>query len=237
MNKKLLLIALGAGFVTFLVMIATVVFLLPKPPAEVTTDPNQMNPSNGSQTSQNTSYSEGPAMAEAGSLLTGGSPIKRNLSEVQLKSLIFEVRDNIKTYKTKLADLQLREQRLQMAQDMLREDIKELSQLRGELASAVMTLKAERDKLNESLVVVEANEIVNLAQLSAAYDKMDPISAGKILLSMSQSQTGSGSDDAIKILYYMTERVKAEVLASIAETEPGISAYYCTELKQVTVRE
>lgn len=237
MNKKLLLIALGAGLVTFLVMIATVVFVLPKPQADVITDPNQMDPSNGSQTSQNTSYADGPAMAEADSLFTGGNSIKRNLSEVQLKSLIFEVRDNIKTYKTKLADLQLREQRLQMAQDMLREDIKELSKLRGELASAVMTLKDERDKLDKSLVEIEANEIVNLQQLSAAYDKMDPTSAGKILLNMSQSQTGSSSDDAVKILYYMTERVKAEVLASIAETEPAISAYYCTELKQVTVRE
>ena len=54
---------------------------------------------------------------------------------------------------------------------------------------------------------------------------------------MKQNETSSRSDDAIKILYYMTERVKAEVLASIAETEPAISAYYCSELKLVTVRE
>ena len=176
-------------------------------------------------------------MAEAKSLFTEGGSIKRNLSEIQLKSLIFEVRRNINTYKDKLADLQLREQRLQIAQDMLRQDINELSELRVELASAVTTLKSERDKLEKSLIEIDANEIANLQQISATYDKMDATMAGKILLNMSQSRTSSSSDDAVKILYYMTERVKAEVLASIAETEPAISAYYCSELKQVTLRE
>ncbi len=237
MNKKLLLITLGAGFLTFLVMIATVVFVLPQSPPEVLEDLNQMNPSEASQTSQSMSYGEEPAMAQADSLFTEGRSIKRNLSEVQLKSLIFEIRSNIKAYKTKLADVQLREQRLQIAQDMLREDINELSELRVELASAVTTLRDERDKLENSLVEIEANEIANLQLISAFYDKMDATSAGKILLTMSQNQTGSGSGDAVKILYYMTERVKAEVLASIAETEPAISAYYCSELKLVTVRE
>jgi hypothetical protein len=237
MNKKMIFITLGAGFATFLVMIATVWFLLPKSSSPVTLDPNQLNPSEVAQTPGNTSYAEDPAMAEAKSLFTEGGGGKRNLSEIQLKSLIFEARGNIKEYKEKQADLQLREQRLQIAQDMLRQDINELSELRVELASAVTTLKAERDKLEKSLIEIEATEIANLQQISATYDKMDATMAGKILLNMSQNRTTSSSDDAIKILYYMTERVKAEVLASIAETEPAISAYYCSELKQVTLRE
>jgi hypothetical protein len=237
MNKKMIFITLGAGFATFLVMIATVWFLLPKSSSPVTLDPNQLNPSEVAQTPGNTSYAEDPAMAEAKSLFTEGGTIKRNLSEIQLKSLIFEARGNIKEYKEKQADLQLREQRLQIAQDMLRQDINELSELRVELASAVTTLKAERDKLEKSLIEIEATEIANLQQISATYDKMDATMAGKILLNMSQNRTTSSSDDAVKILYYMTERVKAEVLASIAETEPAISAYYCSELKQVTLRE
>lgn len=237
MNKKLIFMSLGAGFITFVVMIAAVWFLLPKSPSVAPMDPNQMNPQEMAQESQRTSYADEPAMAEADSLFSEGTSIKRNLSETQLKSLIFEVRTNIKTYKTKLADLELREQRLQMAQDMLRQDITELSELRMELASAVTTLRGERDKLEQSLIEIEATEIQNLQQISATYDKMDPTMAGKILLNMSQSSTTGSSDDAVKILYYMTERVKAEVLASIAESEPAISAFYCTELKQVTVRE
>ncbi|MCP4455406.1 MAG: hypothetical protein GY809_28435 [Planctomycetes bacterium] len=237
MNKKMIFITLGAGLATFFVMIVTVWFLLPKSSSPVAMDPNQPNPSEALQASGETSYADEPAMADAKSLFTEGSSIKRNLSEIQLKSLIFEARGNIRAYKTKLADLQLREKRLQIAQDMLRQDIDELSKLRVELASAVTTLKSERDKLETSLIEIDANEIANLQQISSTYDKMDATMAGKILLNMSQSLTTSSSNDAVKILYYMTERVKAEVLASIAETDPGISAYYCSELKQVTLRE
>jgi hypothetical protein len=48
----------------------------------------------------------------------------------------------------------------------------------------------------------------------------------------------TGSDDAVKILFYMSERTKAKVLASIAESkEPAISAYFCHKLKQIIERE
>lgn len=229
MNKKLIFIALSAGLVIFLAMVASVYFLTPRAPV-VVMDPNQA-------AAQAASYADEPAMPNSESLLSEGDAARRNLTETQLKSLIFEARDNIKAYKIKLQELQTREQRLQVAQGVLRQDIEELNKLRIELASAVTTLKNERDKLEESLIKIEQNEIANLQQLSAAYDKMDPTAAGKILMNMSQSQKDSSSNDAIKILYYMTERVKAEVLASIAETQPDISATYCSELKQVVVRE
>jgi flagellar motility protein MotE (MotC chaperone) len=237
-NKKMIFIALGAGLGIFLVMLVTVWFVVDKEPAPLAAiDPNQPL-SEDSQTPSKKSYAESPPMPEAGTLFSEESSIKRNLSETQLKSLIFEVRENITLYKEKLGGLLVREQRLQIAQATLRKDIEELSNLRVELASAVATLRDERDKLEASLIQVEKTEAANLQQISATYDKMDPTSAGKILLNMSQSRNGnSTSDDAVKILYYMTERVKAEVLASIAETEPGISAYYCSELKQVVEEE
>ncbi len=238
MNKKMIFIALGAGVGIFLVMLVTVWFVVDKQPVSLAaTDPNQALPEN-SQTPVKKSYAESPPMPEADTLFSEESSIKRNLSETQLKSLIFEVRENIAAYKEKLGGLLVREQRLQIAQATLRKDIEELSNLRVELASAVATLRDERDKLEASLIQVEKTEVANLQQISATYDKMDPTSAGKILLTMSQNRnTGSSSDDAVKILYYMTERVKAEVLASIAEAEPGISAYYCSELKQVVEKE
>jgi len=236
-NKKMIFIALGAGFGVFVVMLGAVWFLVDKAPVpRAVTDPNQAL-AEDSQTSKTRSYAESPPMLEADTLFSGESSIKRNLSETQLKSLIFEVRENISAYKEKLGGLLVREQRLQIAQGTLREDIEELGNLRIELASAVATLRDERDKLEASLIKVEKTEMANLQQISATYDKMDPISAGKILLNMSQSRNGNSSDDAVKILYYMAERIKAEVLASIAETEPGISAYYCSELKQVVEKE
>ena len=102
-------------------------------------DPNQTNMSATGDDSQVISYAEGPAMPEAKLVLSEGGTIKRNLSEIQLKSLIFEVRENIKAYKAKLTDLEVREERLQIAQTMLKQDIEELGKLRIELASTVTT--------------------------------------------------------------------------------------------------
>jgi flagellar motility protein MotE (MotC chaperone) len=119
---------------------------------------------------------------------------------------------------------------------MLNEDVKELSELRVELATTVAGLKSERDKLEQSRILIEEQEKVNLMQISATYDKMDATAAGKILTNMSQNRSSS-SEDAVKILYYMSERNKAKVLAAIAEAEPAISAYYCSELKQIAERE
>lgn len=228
--------ASGAGLVVFLVTILCVWFLMPKLLSNGASDPNQPNMSATQDDSQVISYAEGPGMPEAKLVLGEGGTIKRNLSEIQLKSLIFESRENIKAYKAKLKDLEVREERLQIAQTMLKQDIEALSNLRIELASTVTTLRDERDKLDQSLIKIDKTKINNLQQISATYDKMDSALAAKILLTMSQGRNGS-SDDAVKILYYMTERVKAEVLASIAETEPAISAYYCSELKQVVVKE
>ncbi len=191
MNKKMIFITLGAGLVMFFVMIAAVWFLMPKSSPLLAMEPNQLNPLEGLQASENTSYAEEPAMADARSLFPEGSTIKRNLSEITLKSLIFEARDTIKRYKEKMADLQTREDRLQMAKVTLSEDIDELRELRVELASAVTTLKAEHEKLKNSLIEIDANEIANLQKLSAAYDKMDATMAGKILLNMSQSRASS----------------------------------------------
>jgi flagellar motility protein MotE (MotC chaperone) len=68
--------------------------------------------------------------------------------------------------------------------------------------------------------------------IALAYDKMDATSAGEILTNISEAKNAA-ADDAVKILYYMSERTKAKVLASIAETEPAISAYFCRQLKQI----
>ncbi len=61
---------------------------------------------------------------------------------------------------------------------------------------------------------------------------MDATSAGQILTNISEAKNAA-ADDAVKILYYMSERTKAKVLASIAETEPAISADFCRQLKNL----
>jgi flagellar motility protein MotE (MotC chaperone) len=64
---------------------------------------------------------------------------------------------------------------------------------------------------------------------------MDAASAGKILTSMCASQpqgAANSTDDAVKILYYMSERSKAKVLAELVTSEPKLAAFLCQRLKQ-----
>ena len=164
------------------------------------------------------------------------SKMKRAMIEKQLKGLISEVREKIEEYDFKLKDLELREQRLLTAQDTTKKDVEEFTNLRIELASTVAALKDEKDKLEKTRVQIAVSEKTNLMSLAAAYDTMDSASAGNILTNLSNAKSSS-SEDAIKILHYMGERTKAEVLASIAETAPELSAYFCQKLKQIIEKE
>jgi len=168
-----------------------------------------------------------------------GSP--KNMTEKQLHNLVYEVREKMREYNDKLQALGVREQRLQVAQDMLKEDIENLNNLRVELASVVAGLKEEQDKLLKSRIEIDKTEKNNLVSIAAAYDKMDSSSAGKIIASMCMNQTqkggvvvGSGSfEDAVKILHYMTERTKAKLLAELVASEPKLAAVLCQKLKQI----
>ncbi|MFB0552145.1 MAG: hypothetical protein ACETWQ_02420 [Phycisphaerae bacterium] len=166
---------------------------------------------------------------------------KKAMTEKQLKNLVFEVREKMQEYNDKLQNLQVWEQRLQRAQDTLKEDIKNLNDLRVELTLIVTGLKDERDKLLKSRLEIAQTEKANLVLIAATYDQMEVSSAGKILISMCTDQTqpgkvdskGSGFDEAVKILYYMRERAKAKLLAELTTTEPRLAAFLTQRLKKV----
>ena len=90
-----------------------------------------------------------------------------------------------------------------------------------------------REKLLKTRIEISELEKKNLLSISASYDKMDSVSAGKILANMTQGQNGS-VNDAVKILYYMGERSKAKLLASLADNEPSLAAYFSQKLKTLT---
>ncbi|HUW17741.1 MAG TPA: hypothetical protein VMW16_00395 [Sedimentisphaerales bacterium] len=170
--------------------------------------------------------------------------MKRSMTEKQLKALVYEVRENIREYNNKLQGLEVLEHRVQVAQDTLKKDIENLNNLRVELASMVASLQSERDKLINSRVKIAEAEKANLMSIAAAYDKMDVSSASKILTNIcvmgdSQGQRkgyegrGAGTDDAVKILYYMTERTKAKLLAELVNSEPKLAAVLCQRLKHI----
>jgi len=175
----------------------------------------------------------------------GQSTLKKTMTEQQLRELIYEVRDKIRQYESKLGKQQ---QRLEMAQDSLKKDIEELNNLRVELASTVERLKHQQDKLLASRVEIAQSEQANLKSIAAAYDRMDSASAGKILTNMcvlvnpkTQQKLFGGKDsnigDAVKILYYMTERTKGKLLAELVNSEPRLAAILCERLKRIVEKK
>jgi flagellar motility protein MotE (MotC chaperone) len=182
-----------------------------------------------------------PIIETTGAIGTVSDNERKIMTEKQLRNLVFEVREKVQEYNNKLQDLTLREQRLQRTQDTLKQDIQNLENLRIELATIVADIKSERDKLLKSRLEIDQTERENLVLLAATYDKMDSSSASKILVSLCTSQTqpgvidsqSSGFDEAVKILYYMTERTKAKLLAELTTAEPKLAAFLTQKLKRV----
>jgi len=237
-SKKLIIITAAAGLVSFAGAFV-LGWLTQPPPASRPDESGQPTLAGGGAV---TEFPQ-PGVGVIGAVGTASDIEKKAMTEKQLKNLIFEVREKVQEYNDKLHNLEVREQRLQVAQDTLREDIKNLNDLRIELTSIVANLKDERDKLLKSKLEVARIEKDNLVLIAATYDKMDASSAGKIMISMCASQTqpdkvdsqGSGFDEAVKILYYMTERTKAKLLAELTNTEPKLAAFLTRRLKQIVV--
>lgn len=238
MTKRLIIMA-AAGVVSFAG--AFVFAWLTHPTAQSHSDASEPSVVAGDQSQQAELVSE---QVMAGPIGEGSGSVKKTMTEQQLKNLVQDVREKMREYDNRLQALTVREGRLQMAQDVLKEDIDNLNALRVELASTVVNLKSERDRLLKSRLEIDRAERVNLVSIAATYDKMDAASAGKILTSMcaaaaeqtqnSEGGKGYGSfDDAVKILHYMTERTKAKVLAELAVAEPALASALCQRLKQI----
>lgn len=164
-----------------------------------------------------------------------------SLTENQLKELIFDVREKIQEYNTRLANLEKEEDRLRVAQQTLKKDIETLNNLRVDLDASVANLKKERDLLQRARIEINRIERSNLVAIAAAYDRMDAARASEILISMATGQSPNGTatrganlDDAVKILHFMQERTKGRVLAELVTTEPALAALLSQRLKLVT---
>lgn len=236
MNKKILLITAAVGLLGFVGAFATGWLTRPaavmgSPPP---TDANETTPARNSGNAPRQMLTASPAGTDDGANT-------RAMTEEQLKELIYEVREKIQEYNTKLTNLEQGEQRLLMAQHTLKKDIDTLNNLRVDLAATVASLKSERDMLLKARVQVEKAEKGNLLAIAAAYDKMDAARASEILTNMAvgQGQNGGSTrgvniDDAVKILHFMQDRTKAKVLAELVTAEPALAALLCQKLKQVT---
>jgi flagellar motility protein MotE (MotC chaperone) len=239
-TKKRIMIMAAAGLVSFAGAFG-LAWLTKKPPVSPQTEPDKQA-TVGEEIEPNLPL---PRIQIASAAGTADSTTKRTMTEQQLNSLVYEVREKMQEYNNKLQSLETREQRLQTAQQTLKKEIENLNNLRVELASIVVSLKEERDRLRNSRLEIAKAEQANLTKVAATYDKMDAASASKIVSSMCTSKTQAGRtasdasdmDDAVKILHYMTERTKAKLLAELATSEPKLAAALSNRLRQVVERQ
>ena len=235
MNKKVILITAAGGVLSFVGAFAATRFFKPAAVSGETTAEGQT----AAQTQTNAA--QAPSMLTPSAALAGSGDNTMTMTETQLQELIFDVREKITEYNTKLDELEKEKQRFRVAQQTLQEDIENLNNLRVDLDASVANLKRERDQLLKARIEVDQAERNNLVAIAAAYDRMDATRASEILTSMATGQaqaTGAnrtaGIDDAVKILYYMQERTKAKVLAELVASEPALAALICQKLKTVT---
>ena len=240
MSKKLIIIALGAGLLSFGgAFVAAWMIGHSRAPAPVATTAQQ-KATPGATGEQQTANGQETTSANSPLHSEDEKETERKLDDKQLKNLVFEVREKIHDYENKTKELEVREARLQITQETLKKDIEELNRMRVEMASLVANLKEQRSKLLETRTEIAQSEKVNLTSIAATYDKMDSASASKILSSMCAKQMDAGRlqggavDDAVKILFYMTERTKAKLLAEMVNSEPKLAALLCQRLKLIS---
>lgn len=240
MSKKFIIITAAAGLVSFA---GAFVFAWLTGPSAVTTADESEQPVAATGESERSLLQT--RTKAVNTVTTDVGPITKVMTEQQLKNLVLEVRQKMQEYNDRLKALGVRERRLQLTQDTLKKDVESLNSLRIELASSIANLKAERDKLIKSKLEIDQIEKTNLVSIAATYDKMDVSGASKIITNMCAMQdtseiksietgkTAGSFDDAVKILYYMTERTKAKLLAELADSEPDLAAALCKRLKQI----
>jgi flagellar motility protein MotE (MotC chaperone) len=243
-NKKMIIVMAAAGLISFAGAFTFAWFTKPSSGNQsITNGPNQpVQPEYSSEENLPELPNIDTDLSSIRNTSAGNGTVEEVITHKRLKNVVYELQQRIREYDNKLQSLQQREERLQIVQDTLKKDIENLNNLRFELASIVVNIKEQQEKLFRNRVEIDQAEKVNLAKIAATYDKMDALSAGKILTNMCKSQAQnlqamgieSSLNDAVRILYYMGERSKAKLLAELVASEPELAAILCGKLKQIT---
>jgi flagellar motility protein MotE (MotC chaperone) len=198
----------------------------PKPPVVMAEDQKIENIADASTVRGNS----GVAVVTENSVRDMKFDLHRTLTEKQIKNLIHDIQVKMKEYKTNDNDLTLKEERIKVAMKDLRDNIKDLDQLRVQLTDTVSALKREKQELEKSIVKISKLEKANMVKIATIYDKMKPSSSGPILFNMSASNQ---MNSVVKILYYMQERTSASTLAEIGRIEPTLAAILSDKLRLI----
>ena len=234
MGKKEIILLAAAGIVTFSGAFG-VTFVMKKKKAPSVLPPEITDPVASATEDAKTESAEASVPPLGGAEnLAGPEDNVRGMTEKQLQGLIDDIRERMKEYALKEKDFAEQEQRLTVARQALQDDIDRLGKLNAQLVTVLADLKRQEEQLLKTRVVVDIEEQTNMKRLAATYDKMEAAQAGKILTSM---MSGGQMADAVKIVYYMSERTAGKLLAEIASTRPEVAGRLSLELKKVAEKQ
>lgn len=156
--------------------------------------------------------------------------LSKSMTEKQLKSLIYDIREKMAETKFTEKQLEMQEERIQTLTEVVQEDIKRLEKLRLELTSVISNLTQQEHNLKQTIINVDDIEKANMQKLASRYDKMSTDMASNIMVSMAQNNQML---DAVKIMHYMSERTSGKLLGTIGKTQPGVAASISLMLKKI----
>jgi len=145
----------------------------------------------------------------------------------QLSELVKDLELRINEYKRKAERLEQRERRVALAEGNLKRRAGELETLRTELIGPLTRLKDAMAQLDSARVNVAKEERTQLMRIAASYERMDATKGSGILASM---YLNGQKNDVAKILYYMSERGSAKLLAEIDQEDPLTKQLISAEL-------
>jgi hypothetical protein len=150
------------------------------------------------------------------------------MKEKELNALIKELRLKMEACSSKEGELDKREKRIEMAGELLKKQAKEVEALQMQLNAPLMRLQQAKAELESGRVRIQQTEKANLKQTASIYEKMDSSSCGAIVVGMCKN---SQEDDAAKILFYMSPRAAAKLLAAVPDKD--LVAKLCQKLKKI----
>ncbi len=159
---------------------------------------------------------------------TSVQPVTISMKERELDRLAKELRLKISVYNAKQRELEKQQQRIQLAEGLLAKHAKELETLRMQLVAPLTRLREAKAALEEDRRVIATIDKANLKHIALIFEK-DPEIGGEILAGMCKNK--QEEDDAAKILFYMSERAAAKLLAEIPDKD--LAAGLCQKLKKV----
>ncbi|HUS92479.1 MAG TPA: hypothetical protein VM695_11550 [Phycisphaerae bacterium] len=155
-----------------------------------------------------------PSDALLAGLSADPAPREALLAQHKLDELIKDLRARMAEYERKEKALAERARQVATAEQTLRRRAQELETLRTELVGPLTRLKDAVAELRRSRVLIDKQEKAAIRTIASKYERMDPIQGGEILVTMCGNQQ---TDDVVKILYYMSERVSAKFLAEMPD--------------------